>query len=64
MKREYSRRLIVWHTIAQLVRANHTADRAIDLIYTAYGNNKTVTDIIKLMRRDRMRRVVHPLLQV
>ncbi len=53
-KREYSRRQIVWHTIAQLVRANHTADHAIDLIYTAYGNNKTVTDIIKLMRQDRM----------
>ncbi len=50
--------------ISRLVRANHTADRAIDLIYNTYGGNKTVSEIIALMRRDRMNRVVHPNLRV
>lgn len=64
VKREYSRRMIVWQMISRLVRANHTADRAIDLIYSTYGGNKTVSEIIALMRRDRMNRVVHPNLRV
>jgi hypothetical protein len=64
VKREYSRRLIVWEMISRLVRAHHTADHAVDLIYNTYGANKTVSEIIMLMRRDRKNGVFHPNLRV
>ena len=36
-----------------MVRAGHSADRAIDLIYRAYGSNSSVTKIIKKMIGDK-----------
>jgi hypothetical protein len=60
VKGEYSRWMIVWQMIPRLLCAHHTADHAIYLIYSAYGANKIVSEIIDLMPRDRMNRVVHP----
>jgi hypothetical protein len=37
----------------ELVRAGHTAERACDLIYEAYGSSLAVTEIIRRMRTDR-----------
>ena len=36
-----------------MIRAGHTAERAIDLIYTAYGANLSVTKIIQKMIDDK-----------
>ena len=51
-----------WVQVSEMVRAGHTADRAIDLIYRAYGSNLSVTKIIKKMIGDK-RSGGHPALR-
>jgi hypothetical protein len=63
VKYSYHRRKVVWDKIAELIRAGHTAQTAIDRIYQAYGVNATTTHIINQMRRDRLTGG-HPDLQV
>ena len=65
-KFKYSRRKVVWATIATLVlvRSGFTANVAMDRIYQVYGGNSTVTSIINRLRRDKMNDTVHPLLVV
>ena len=53
VKYMYHRRKVVWDKVAELVRAGHTAQVAIDRIYQAYGRNQSVTTIINRMRSDR-----------
>jgi hypothetical protein len=53
VKYSYHRRKVVWDKIAELVRAGHTAQVAIDRIYQVYGQASTVTSIINQMRQDR-----------
>lgn len=64
VKYSYHRRKVVWDKIAELIRAGHTAQTAVDLIYEAYGGvNIPVTRIINQMRRDKQTGG-HPMLHV
>ena len=51
-KDTYRRRRIVWEAIAALIRAGHTSQSAIRLIYQVYGLHTSVSTIIARMRRD------------
>jgi hypothetical protein len=51
-KDRYRRRRIVWEAIAALIRAGHTSQSAIRLIYQIYGLHTPVSTIIIRMRRD------------
>ena len=53
VKHKYTRRKVVWDTVARLVRGGLTSNVAIDRIYGIYGRNATVTDITNSMLRDR-----------
>ena len=53
VKATYSQRKVFWDKISELVRAGHTADRACDLVYQAYGHSASVTQIIRRMQADR-----------
>ena len=64
VKYKYHRRKVVWDTVARLIRSGHTADTACDRIYDVYRHNKTVTQIINLMRTDRRLMGGHPMLRV
>ena len=44
---KYYKRNVFWVQVSEMVWAGHSADRAIDLIYRAYGSNLSVTKIIK-----------------
>ena len=46
----YSRCLTFWNTVSLLIRRGHTADRAIDKVYAAYGRGLSVTQIINAMQ--------------
>ena len=48
----YHRRKVFWDKVAELIRAGYTAHLAIDKIYSVYPN-KSVTQIINAMRKDR-----------
>jgi hypothetical protein len=63
VKYNYHRRKVVWEKIAEMIRAGHTANTAIDAILVAYGEGTPVTRIINLMRVQRTRGG-HPALQV
>ena len=56
--------LLVWDTVAALVRAGFTAHTAIDKIYEVYGQDKTVTQIVNQMMRDRCSGASHPQLRI
>ena len=64
VKYAYYRRKIVWETISGLVRAGHTAQVAIDMIYDVYGASTAVTTTLKIIRRDKAAGHVHPSLHV
>lgn len=51
VKYTYHRRKVVWDKISQLIRAGHTSQTAIDMIYQAYGVNTPTTRIINQMRQ-------------
>lgn len=52
-KYKYCRRKIVWDCISRLIRSGYTDDVAIDRIYQCYGANRSVSNIIEAMKRDR-----------
>jgi len=52
MKTLYSKRKIIWDKISLLVRGGHSADVAIDRIFTTYGESTPITKIIEKMRVD------------
>ncbi len=64
VKYAYYRRKIVWEMIAGLVRAGHTAQVAIDMIYEIYGASTGVTTILRTMRHEKAAGQVHPSLSV
>lgn len=45
-----------------MVRAGHTSERAIDMIYSVYGANLSVTQIIQRLNEDKKNRG-HPALR-
>ena len=63
VKQMYYQRKVVWDTVALLVRAGYTAETAVQKIYDMYGQDQSVTKIIKWMLDDR-RGGGHPNLQV
>ena len=52
-KMMYSFRKVFWDKISELILAGHTADRACDLVYEAYGHSTGVTEILRRMAVDR-----------
>ena len=54
----------MWSLILQLVDSGFSAKVAIDRIYAAYGQQKTVTQLIELIRRDKKEGYTPPLLCV
>jgi Transcriptional activator of glycolytic enzymes len=53
VKQMYYRRKVVWDTVALLIRAGYTAQTAIDQIYETYRADQSVTNVIRVMLRDR-----------
>ena len=53
-KYKYTRRKVVWSKVEELVLGGHTAHAAIDMILDHYGKEKSVTQVINLMRKDRV----------
>ena len=53
-KYKYTRRRVVWQKIEELVLAGFTSHAAIDMILDHYGKEKSVTQVINLMRKDRL----------
>ena len=60
VKYKYTRRKIVWDVISSLTNSGLHAHVAIDRIYEYYGREKTVTQLINLMRMDRTNKFVPP----
>ena len=60
VKYNYTRRKAVWDTISMLTNSGLHSHVAIDRIYDYYGRDKTVTQVIILMRRDRSNKFVPP----
>ena len=52
-KFKYCRRKVVWDLIESMMRSGLSSNVCIDRIYTAYGENRSVTEIINLVRRDK-----------
>lgn len=46
VKSVYSKRLHIWRCVAKHVNAGHTAEVAIDRIYSCFGHTLSVTKII------------------
>jgi hypothetical protein len=57
-KHTYSHRKKFWDIIDQMVRRGHTAQVAIDGVYSRYGRELSVTNIINLIKRDRRQNTV------
>ena len=53
VKNKYSFRKTLWDKVAEMVRAGDTAHIACDKIYASYGENLSVTKILKKMNVDR-----------
>ena len=64
VKFKYSRRKVVWSLILKLVDSGMSAQVSIDRIYAAYVQQKTVTQIIDLIRKDKKEGYTPPLLRV
>ena len=52
-KNIYSRRKLLWDKVAEMVRSGYDCYGACNKIYQVYGADRTVTQIIKLLRRDK-----------
>ena len=63
VKHVYSKRNVFWTTVSELIRAGWTADRAIEKIYHVYGGRTSVTNILKILAKDK-RAGGHPELRV
>ena len=64
VKHKYSRRKVIWSMVCGLVRLGITAEVAIDQIYSAYGEQTSVTDIINAIKKDRRDGTLNPNLRV
>lgn len=54
-----ARRLVFWERCSEMIRMGYRTERAIDKIYTAYGNcGSSVTKIINTMMQDRKNKIV------
>jgi hypothetical protein len=51
----YSFRKSFWTLVDELVRRGNTSRVAIDHIYTVYGRSKSVTEVLRLIKKDRNR---------
>ena len=60
IKYKYTRRKVVWDLVRNLVNLGHTAERAIDMIYDAYGAQTNVSNIINRIRKDKMNGTLNP----
>jgi len=60
VKNKYTRRKVVWDQIVKLVNSGVSALVAIDMIYSFYGQGRTVTQIINLMRTYRKNNYTPP----
>jgi hypothetical protein len=54
VKYKYHRRKVVWDKVQEMIRRGHSNHTAIAELYRTYGEKSTVTEIINMMRRDRM----------
>lgn len=52
VKFKYSRRKLAWDAIDRMIRSGSTAQVACDRIYSVYGREKSVTQLIECLRRD------------
>ena len=52
-KYKYCRRKVVWDLIESMMRSGLSSHVCIDRIYAAYGENRSVTEIINCVRRDK-----------
>lgn len=59
----YSRRKVFWDVVSSLVRSGFTSDTAIDKVYSVYGRQLSVSNVLAALRADR-RRSRHPNLRV
>ena len=55
VKHVLSRRKVFWDKISTMVQAGMLADVAIDKVYAAYGENQSVTKILRQMQIDKGR---------
>jgi hypothetical protein len=52
-KNVYSKRKLLWDKVAEMVRSGYDCNGACNKIYQVYGADRTVTQIIALLRRDK-----------
>jgi hypothetical protein len=64
VKHKYCRHKVIWMMVCGLVRQGYTSDTAIDLIYSVYGQQMSVTNIINRIKKDRKDGTLNPNLQV
>jgi hypothetical protein len=64
VKHKYCRRKVIWMMVCGLVRQGYTSDTAIDLIYSVYGQQMSVTNIINRIKKDRKDGTLNPNLRV
>ena len=57
-KHTYSLRNVFWGAVECFIRRGQTSDTAIDRILSVYGRDKSVTAVLKAMKRDRGRNIV------
>ena len=50
---QYSLRKNFWDLCGQMIRSGHTTETAVDKIYEVYSNTRSITDILRLIRRDK-----------
>jgi hypothetical protein len=64
VKHNFHHRKILWDMISGLTRQGFTANSAIDAIYNIYGQQRSVTNIINGVKRDKKHGTLNPNLQV
>lgn len=64
VKFKFCRRKVVWELICLHIRANRTAQDAIEKLYEVYGQTTSVTDIINRLKADIRGGRLHPDLRV
>ncbi len=50
----YSKHKVFWEVVERLIQRGYTSDTAIDHVYSVYGRNKSNTQILNAMRKDKM----------
>jgi hypothetical protein len=64
MKHKFHRRKLVWSMVCGLVQVGLTVDTAIDQIYSVYGQQTSVTNIINGIKRDSKAGTLNPNLRI